>query len=131
MKRSGPPRRRTALPRNGKRIKTRRVTTGGRGSLPEKIAWLHGKPCAASYSDEAHCSGGVEVHHERRRGERASDERCFPLCVGHHQHDGGPHARHRIGPAAFAQLVGGSLEEVCAAYHVAWETHERLPDPHD
>lgn len=97
----------------GKRPKARKVTKGGRNTLPEKLAWLHECACAISGT------WPVEVHHERKRGERADDRRTIPLAP--HLHRDGSHSRHVLGREGFQAYHLVSLDALCAEYQRRWE----------
>lgn len=95
-------------------LKRRGRTKGGRGSLPAKINWLHGFPCDI-------CGAmPVEVHHDRRLGSRAMDERTIPLCPGHHRI--GPWSVQNLGRGRFQDFFNYDIATRCAYWQERWET---------
>ena len=110
MKRGGP------IPRTA-RLRARGRTKGGRGSLPRKVAWLHGFPCDVCGSFP------VEVHHDRRLGSRATDRKVTPLCVAHHRE--GPASVQALGRTRFQEVHGYDLDARCAYWQERWDAQER------
>lgn len=81
------------------------------------LAWLHELPCAVQSPG---CYGPITAHHIRRHGERKDDRRAVPLCCGHHLHDWGPDAIHRIGRRAFEEKFGIDLEDLIVRLNSVW-----------
>ena len=113
---------RTPLPPRTARIKIRRVTRGGRGSDPAKLAWLRELRCVAYATDAYFCWGGMTVHHDRPRGARATDARTCPVCVGHHT--AGRHSVTALGRRRWQEVVLVDLELECARYEAAWQSRK-------
>ena len=115
---------RTPLPPRTARIKSRRVTKGGRGSDPAKVAWIRQLRCLCFASDPMGCKGRVEVHHDRHLGSRATDQRVVPLCGrGHHRLEGS-HSVERLGRKRFQEWHGLDLDEQCVLYEHAWQSRK-------
>jgi len=95
-------------------IRRKARTKGGRGSLPDKIRWMH---------DTGRCevSGEwpVEIHHVRKFGSRATDEKVIPLRTRYHRE--GPQSIHVLGWRKFEQVHGIDLDAACAKWQAAWE----------
>lgn len=98
------------------RIKKRRVTKGGRGSDPAKIAWLHTLACLifAKWPLDSECGGKTEVHHHRPHGAAATDARTVPLCTAHHRT--GPRSLAALGRRGFQNYHAVDLDNECAFY---------------
>jgi hypothetical protein len=100
----------------GKRPKARKVTKGGRNTMPAKLAWLRESPCAICCG----VRGLSEAHHERKGGARADDRKTIPLCAAHHRLPG-LESREALGREGFERRHGVSLEGLCAEYQQRWE----------
>jgi hypothetical protein len=109
MKRGG------SIPRT--RLKPRSRTKGGRGSLPRKVAWLHGFPCDICYWSP------VEVHHDRHLGSRATDRRTVPLCRRCHRE--GEDSVQALGRTRFQQVHRYDMDVRCAYWQERWDAQER------
>lgn len=110
-------------PKERKRIKARRVTKGGRGRDPEKLAWLRSLRCLCFASDPMGCRRRVETHHDRPGGSRATDARCVPLCgLGHHRD--GPHSIGVLGRRVFQRFHKLDLAEQCRMYQTEWQVRK-------
>ena len=83
----------------GTRPKARKVTKGGRNTMPDWPA---------------------EAHHERKGGARADDWKTIPLCAAHHRLPG-PESREALGRQGFERRHGVSLDAFCAEYQRRWE----------
>ena len=114
---------RTPLPPRTARIKSRRVTRGGRGSDPAKFAWIRQLRCLCFASDPMGCKGRVEVHHDRHLGSSATDQKVVPLCGGGH-HREGPHSVEQMGRKWFQEWHRLDLAEECARYEAAWQSRK-------
>lgn len=125
MKRSAP------LKRSRKRIarrtrpRARSRTKGGRRSDPAKLDWLRSLPCVLGrhtpypgspfYRD----ARTIEVHHHRRRGARASDERTVPVCASHHRT--GPLSIRALSARGFERLWQLDFDAECERYEARWQ----------
>ena len=110
-------------PNARKRIRARRVTKGGRGSDPAKMAWLRSLRCLCFASDPYGCRGRIEVHHDRPGGSRATDACCVPLCgLGHHRE--GPHSVEVLGREAFQVFHRLDLAAYCRLYEAEWRVRK-------
>ena len=106
-----------------KRIKARRVTKGGKGSDPEKMAWIRSLSCLCRGSDSVGCSGQIEVHHDRSGGSRATDRHTVPLCgSGHHRE--GPLSIERLGRRVFQRFHKIDLVDQCQLYETEWRVRK-------
>jgi hypothetical protein len=124
--------RRNATGRRGGATKRYR-TRGGRNSNPGKLAWLRtwcsclvASVGAGTMREFGHvapafvvgCAGPIEVHHHRKRGARASDDRTLPLCRAHHRT--GPRSVEKLGRIGFESYVGVDLDSECVHYEALY-----------
>lgn len=112
-----------------KRIKKSARTKGGRNSNPTKLAWLRTQPClvAAIVTHDPHqrfvCWGVTEVHHDRKRGARATDAKTLPLCTAHHRT--GPNSVQTLGRQGFEDYLGTPLDGEIAWYEAEFARSRR------
>lgn len=106
------------LRRRAKRsVKTRAITKvrPHRGDDPAKIAWMHTLGCMISGEY------GVEVHHDRRLGGKATDKRTVPLKDRFHRT--GPFSVEKLGRQGFEKHHRISMDEQTASYEAMWQTY--------
>ena len=94
-----------------KRIKARRVTKGGKGSDPDKLAWIRTQPCVVGLF----CLPPVEAHHVRVHGSRATDRLVAPACYRHH---------HEMTPTQVAKVYGVDWLFEAEEYETIWQARK-------
>jgi hypothetical protein len=120
IKRSPPPKRRTAVKR--KRATARRVSVLRDAGYLE---WLRDRRCVACvqlkmiYRDRLCASGSMPIDpaHGPVNGARSKgpDNEAIPLCRHHHEE------QHRIGWPAFQEKYGFSREKEAATHYLAYQ----------
>lgn len=114
MKRSAPPRRKTAVKKSNPARK-RREFARAYGSK-ERVAFVKSLPCVV-YALYSPCAGEIHNHHITTggRGRKADADQIVPLCTKHHAE------LHADGASEFQANYAVNFEAAAASTELRWQ----------